>query len=98
MMNYFAIFIFQILFNIFKVLEIKFTYENKLNKLLFNSLWINLVSLASVYYSVDSLLKGDLWVLPFYISGSVIGKWLAMTQMENIRNKIFEILNLKNKN
>ena len=77
------------MFNIFKVLEIKFTYENQLNRLLLNSVWINLVSLASVYYSLDSLLKGDMWVLPFYIGGSVLGKWIAMTQMENIRFKIF---------
>jgi hypothetical protein len=77
------------MFNIFKVLEIKFTYENRINRLLLNSVWINLVSLASVYYSLDSLLKGDMWVLPFYIGGSVLGKWIAMTQMENIRFKIF---------
>jgi hypothetical protein len=77
------------MFNIFKVLEIKFTYENRINRLLINSVWINLVSLASVYYSLDSLLKGDMWVLPFYIGGSVLGKWIAMTQMENIRFKIF---------
>jgi hypothetical protein len=38
---------------------------------------------------LDSLLKGDMWVLPFYIGGSVLGKWIAMTQMENIRFKIF---------
>lgn len=96
MMNYIAILTFQIMFNIFKVLEIKFTYENQLTRLLLNSVWINLVSLASVYYSLDSLLRGDMLVLPFYIGGSVLGKWIAMTQMENIRNKIFELLKLKN--
>ena len=89
MMNYIAILTFQIMFNIFKVLEIKFTYENQLTRLLLNSVWINLVSLASVYFSLDSLLKGDMWILPFYIGGSVLGKWIAMTQMENIRFKIF---------
>jgi len=89
MINYFAILIFQIMFNIFKVLEIKFTYENQLTRLMLNSVWINLVSLASVYYSLDSLLKGDMWVLPFYIGGSVLGKWIAMTQMENLESKLF---------
>ena len=71
-MNYIAILTFQIMFNIFKVLEIKFTYENQLNRLLINSVWINLVSLASVYYSLDSLLKGDMWVLPFLFGFSVL--------------------------
>ena len=89
MMNYIAILTFQIMFNIFKVLEIKFTYENQLNRLLLNSVWINLVSLASVYFSLDSLLKGDMWVLPFYIGGSVLGKWIAMTQMDNLESKLF---------
>jgi hypothetical protein len=88
-MNYIAILTFQIMFNIFKVLEIKFTYENQLNRLLINSVWINLVSLASVYFSLDSLLKGDMWVLPFYIGGSVLGKWIAMTQMDNLESKLF---------
>lgn len=89
MMNYIAILTFQIMFNIFKVLEIKFTYENQLSRLLLNSVWINLVSLASVYFSLDSLLKGDMWVLPFYIGGSVLGKWIAMTQMDNLESKLF---------
>jgi hypothetical protein len=88
-MNYIAILTFQIMFNIFKVLEIKFTYENQLSRLLVNSVWINLVSLASVYFSLDSLLKGDMWVLPFYIGGSVLGKWIAMTQMDNLESKLF---------
>jgi hypothetical protein len=95
MINYIAILTFQIMFNIFKVLEIKFTYENQLNRLLINSVWINLVSLASVYFSLDSLLKGDMWVLPFYIGGSVLGKWIAMTQMDNLESKLFVFFRTK---
>ena len=95
MMNYIAILTFQIMFNIFKVLEIKFTYENQLTRLMLNSVWINLVSLASVYYSLDSLLKGDMWVLPFYIGGSVLGKWIAMTQMDNLESKLFSFFKTK---
>ena len=33
-MNYIIVFVFQFLFNIFKTLEIKFTFENKLTPLL----------------------------------------------------------------
>jgi hypothetical protein len=95
MMNYIAILTFQIMFNIFKVLEIKFTYENQLSRLMLNSVWINLVSLASVYFSLDSLLKGDMWVLPFYIGGSVLGKWIAMTQMDNLESKLFSFFRSK---
>lgn len=92
MLNYIIVFVFQFLFNIFKTLEIKFTFENKITPLLMNSIWINLVSLASVYFSIEGLLAGDLLILPFYISGSVIGKWFAMKKMENIRGRIFQIL------
>jgi hypothetical protein len=73
------------------VLEIKYTYENKLNALMLNSVWINLVSLASVYFSLDRLFEGDWLVIPFYIGGSVVGKWIAMTQTENIRHNIYRL-------
>jgi hypothetical protein len=93
MWYYLIILFFQILFNIFKVLEIKYTYEHKLTPLLVNSIWINIVSLASVYFSLDRLFVGDWLVIPFYIGGSVLGKWVAMTQMENIRHRIYKMFN-----
>jgi len=89
---YILVLLFQILFNIFKVLEIKFTYENKLRQLLINSVFINIVSLASVFFSLDRLFVGDWFIVPFYISGSVIGKWIAMTKFENTRSKVFKFL------
>lgn len=73
-------------------MEIKFTFENQLRNLLINSVWINLVSLAAVYFSLDRLFQNDWLVLPFYIGGSVVGKWIAMTRFENTRYKIFEFL------
>lgn len=72
------VFIAQVLFNIFKVLEIRYTLEHNVPKLLLNSVWINLVALASTFYSLDALFKGNFLVILFYISGSVIGKYLGM--------------------
>jgi len=83
MIYYVLILILQILFNIFKVLEIKYTYENKLVPLLFNSVWINVISLVSVFFSIDRLFDDDYLIIPFYIIGSVIGKWLAMTKFNS---------------
>ena len=91
MKYYLLVLAFQILFNIFKVLEIKYTYENRLRILLIKSVYINLISLASVYWSLDLLFAGDWWVIPFYIGGSVLGKWIAMTQIENIRHNIYKL-------
>ena len=83
MIYYVLILILQILFNVFKVLEIKYTYENKLVPLLFNSVWINVISLVSVFFSIDRLFDDDYLIIPFYIIGSIIGKWLAMTKFSS---------------
>ena len=91
MKYYLLVLFFQIMFNIFKVLEIKYTYENKLNLLMANSVYINLVSLAGTYWSLDRLFEGDWWVIPFYVGGSVVGKWIAMTQTENIRHNLYKL-------
>lgn len=88
MITYFLVFIFQFFFNIFKTLEIKYTYEHKVGALLMNSVWINLVSLASTYFSLERLLAGEWTVLVFYISGSIIGKWVAMTKVHIFKRKI----------
>lgn len=77
-MIYISVFIFQVLFNIFKVLEIRYTLHHQVSKLLINSVWINLVALVSTFYSIDALLKGNFIVIIFYIAGSVVGKYIGM--------------------
>ena len=77
-MTLLLIFIAQVLFNIFKVLEIRYTLQHNVTRLLFNSIWINLVALASTFYSIDGLLKGNFVIILFYISGSVVGKYIGM--------------------
>lgn len=93
----FWVFFLQVLFNIFKVLEIRYTYEKQVAKLMINSVYINLVSLGSMFFSIDQLLKGNFLVIVFYIAGSVIGKWAGMnieTEQEkgNKKVSIFEYL------
>ncbi len=77
-MIFVSVFAFQVLFNIFKVLEIRYTLHHQIRKLLINSVWINLVALGSMFYSIDALLKGNFTVIIFYISGSVAGKYIGM--------------------
>lgn len=89
---YLLVFLFQVIFNLFRVLEIKLTYENKVGKLLINTVFINLVSIGSIFFSLERLLIGDWVVVPFYILGSVFGKWVAMTKLENVRFKVFQNL------
>lgn len=73
-----GVFIFQVLFNILKVLEIRYTLEKKIGKLMINSVYIGMVSLGAMFFSIDQLLKGNLLVILFYIAGSVLGKWIGM--------------------
>lgn len=89
MINYVLILIFQFAFNIFKVLEIKYTYENKIKLLVMNTVWINLAALGSVFYSIESLFRKDYLGIVFYILGSIFGKWFAMVHYENYRSKIY---------
>lgn len=91
------VFFFQLLFNIFKVLEIRYTFEKQVRKLMLNSVYINLVSLGSTFFSIDQLLRGNLLVIVFYIAGSVIGKYVGMnieTEEErgNKKFSLFEYL------
>jgi len=92
MLTYIFIFISQVLFNIFKTYEIKYTYENKIIPLLLNTVFINLVSISTTYFSIEGLLNGNYTVIIVYICGSVIGKWIAMTKIPNYRFKIFNFL------
>jgi len=89
---YLLVFTFQVLFNVFKTLEIKYTYEHKVRELMINSIWINLVSLGSTYFAIDSLFKGNWSVIIVYIAGSVVGKWVAMTKVIDYREKIYQLL------
>jgi len=94
-MTYFLIFLFQFLFNIAKTFEIKYTYENQIVKLLINTIILNTLALASTYYSIDYLFKGNIIVIIFFILGSVVGKWFAMTHFENYRAKILSMFKEK---
>lgn len=96
-MIYVSVCIAQILFNIFKVLEIRYTLEHDIRKVLINSVWINLVSLIVMYYSLDALFKGNFLVILFYITGSVLGKYLGMkieVKKSVKRKKSFNLLEL----
>ena len=95
MILYLLVFILQVFFNVFKTMEIKYTYENKVKQLVINSIWINLVSLGSIYFSLERMFARDWVVIIVYICGSVFGKWWAMTHFINYENKFYEFFNKK---
>jgi hypothetical protein len=81
MIKYCIIFFSQILFNIFKTHEIIYTQEKKIKELLINSVLINLISIGSMYISLEQLLSNNMIIIPIYILGSVIGKYLAFVKL-----------------
>jgi hypothetical protein len=83
-MESFLLFVSQLTFNILKVWEIKYTYQNETVLLLINTVLISLVSLLSTYISVASLLDGNWISIIFYIFGSVIGKYIGMTMQSRL--------------
>lgn len=96
-MIYLIIFIFQYLFNLLKVLEIKFSYEERIKPLMIVTALLSGIILASTYFSFTLLLKGDFLVIPLYIIGSLLGKLTAI-KFNNIRAKIFHKLFDKDNN
>lgn len=80
-LKYFIIFIFQLLYNFLRTEEIQLTNKNKLGRVLLNTVLMNLVILASTYYSLSMLLSGDWFVGVVYVAGAVIGKWIGFKKI-----------------
>ena len=77
----------QVFFNILKVLEIRYTYEKNTSKVLFNSIWMAVASLAATFIAIDELAKGNLEVFPVYVLGNLAGKYIGM-KIDTLREKV----------
>lgn len=80
-MDVVLLFIFQFSINILRTLEIQHTYNKQINKSLINTLMINAISLASLYFSIDALVQGNLYAIAAYLTGSISGKFVSMKYM-----------------
>mgnify|MGYP007071689041 CR=1 FL=1 len=65
---------------ILKVHEIKYNQKRDMKKSLVNSFLISVVALLSLTIGVSSLLKGDWTVALFFVTGSMLGKWIAISR------------------
>lgn len=43
---------------------------------------INVIALASLYFSIDALIQGNLYMIAAYLSGSLGGKFVSMKYMK----------------
>jgi hypothetical protein len=89
-MYYILVFLFQFIYNILKVEEIKFAYENKTIKLVINAILLNTLTILSTYYSLHLLLEGDMFIIISFITGGAVGKWFATTNIFNYRTFILD--------
>lgn len=90
MFEYFLVFIFQVAFNILKVHEIKFSYEEQTKKLIFNSLMLNTLTILSLYFSMNLMLSGDWIVMVVFVFGGALGKWIATSNFNSHRSDIWK--------
>ena len=81
-MDVILLFIFQFSINILRTLEIQYTYNKQITKSLINAVMINVISLASLYFSIDALIQGNLYMIASYILGSFTGKFVSMKYMK----------------
>lgn len=93
-MEYIVIFFLQLLMSIFKVLEIKWSYENKTTYLTILAGVMSTVWLLSTTIGVSSILQGDYVMAIFFVLSSSLGKIIALTffSQNRYRNKIFKKL------
>jgi len=94
--KYIIVFFLQFLYNLLRIQEIRLTYENKVLKLMLNTILMNLIVLASTYYSLSMLLGGNWLVGVVYILGAVLGKWVGMRSSTNYRKIILDKIKDKN--
>lgn len=94
-MIYYALVSFlQLFMSIFKVLEIKWSYENKIPHLTILTLLMSGVWLTSTSIGVSAILKGDIIMGLVYMISSALGKIVALklTGGNTYRSKVFNKL------
>lgn len=77
-MVYLIVFILQSIFNVLKVLEIKYSVTNRTKPLLINSVLISSLTIVVSYYSLEELFSGNWKIIFSYVDGSVVGKWFVL--------------------
>ena len=93
-MTYILVGLFQIIQSIFKVYEIKWSYEDQTTKLTTLSFLMAGVWLLTTTIGVNAVLGGDWVMMVVYILSGGIGKILAirMFKQNRYRTKLFKYL------
>jgi len=84
-MDYFILGIIQIAFNLLKILEIKFSYEQDMKMTIIIGFLLSIVWLFSTAIGVNAVIKLDYVMMVVYIVSSVFGKILALDLQKRLK-------------
>lgn len=84
-MDYFILGIIQIAFNLLKILEIKFSYEQDMKMTIIIGFLLSIVWLFSTAIGVNAVIKLDYVMMVVYIISSVFGKILALDLQKRLK-------------
>ena len=86
-MEYFLLALIQISFNLLKILEIKFSYDEDMKKTLIVGVLLSIVWLFSTAIGVSAVIKLDYVMMVVYVLSSTLGKVLAIKLQKYYRLK-----------
>jgi len=77
-MMYFILAIIQIAFNLLKLLEIKYSYDEDMKRTLLVGFFLAIVWLFSTAIGVSAVIQLDYIMMIVYVISSMFGKYLAL--------------------
>lgn len=98
MVNYILVAIFQLAFSIFKVFDIKWSYENKVVELTILNFFMSAVWIIGTALGVAAVMDGDIIMMLIYVVSGGVGKVIAIRYFDNrsYRNILYNT-SIKNK-
>jgi hypothetical protein len=87
MMEYFLLALIQISFNLLKILEIKFSYDEDMKNTIIIGILLSIVWLFSTAIGVSAVIKLDYNMMIVYVLSSTLGKILALKLQKYYRIK-----------
>jgi len=86
-MEYIILALIQIAFNLLKILEIKYSYDEDMKMTLLVGFMLSIVWLFSTAIGVSAVIKLDYLMMFVYVISSMFGKYLALRLRKNWKIK-----------
>lgn len=86
-MEYIILALIQIAFNLLKILEIKYSYDEDMKMTLLVGFMLSIVWLFSTAIGVSAVIKLDYLMMFVYVISSMFGKYLALKLRKNWKIK-----------